>query len=358
MPLSFSEKVLSWFYQYGRHTLPWQNDPTPYRVWISEVMLQQTQVNTVLTYFQRFVAHFPTIQHLATARLDDVLSLWSGLGYYSRARNLHQSANIIVTQYHGKWPMDVTTLTTLPGIGRSTAGAIISLSNNHFAPILDGNVKRVLARFFAIEQWPGETSTQKMLWTKAESLTSNTHPKDYNQAMMDLGAMICTRTQPQCPICPLHHDCQAFQQNATNHYPVKKSKKTVPVIHKQFILLMSSVHDIWMYKRPPNGIWGGLWSLPELSMETSPQDWLMQWLADQTYPDQIKTSFTQTALPAIKHVFTHFVLHLHPVKITISHAINQHNDGIWHDLRTPFPGGVSAAIMKVLKQDTTRYLAE
>lgn len=347
---NFSRNVLSWFDKHGRHSLPWQKDATPYRVWVSEIMLQQTQVKTVLTYFEQFTHQFPTIFHLAKAPLDDVLSLWSGLGYYNRARNLHQCAQIICNKYHGEWPMDIALLEALPGIGRSTAGAIISLSHNHFAPILDGNVKRVLARFFAVEQWTGETKTQQWLWEKATVLTSQERPKDYNQAMMDLGAMICTRTKPNCPECPLRQECQAFQQEknlgiSVLMYPKKKIKKPVPIIHKQFLLILS--HDassLWLYKRPPVGVWGGLWSFPELEMEEDVKEWLDK---NGFSAYQIET------LSSRKHIFSHFVLHLYPLKIcvkSISSRIHESSEAGWHSLDTPFPGGLPAPIMKLITE--------
>lgn len=353
----FAEKILSWFDKHGRHSLPWQIDPTPYRVWISEVMLQQTQVSTVISYFQRFVERFPTIEHLALAPLDDILSLWSGLGYYSRARNLHKCAQIVWSQYQGNWPMDVSILETFPGIGRSTAGAIISLSNNHFAPILDGNVKRVLARFFAVDNWPGETKTQKFLWEKAEELTSKHRVKNYNQAMMDLGATICTRTKPQCTQCPLKEDCKAYhQEKIADHppgylareYPRKKPKASLPVIHKQFLLVYSKDNQILLYKRPPVGIWGGLWSLPELSMEEDLKEW-----AKKNGMHGIKTF----SLPIRKHVFSHFILHLHPTQIFVETTtaslplkINEQTESGFYGFDSPWPGGLAAPILKLMEE--------
>lgn len=349
MPHNFSKKILSWFKQHGRHTLPWQVDPTPYRVWISEVMLQQTQVTTVLAYFQRFTQQFPTIEDLAKAHQDEVLSLWSGLGYYSRARNLHRCAQIIVEQYQGHWPMEVALLEKLPGIGRSTAGAIISLSGNHFAPILDGNVKRVLARYFAIDCWPGESKIQQFLWEKAEQLTSKENPKNFNQAMMDLGSLICTRTKPRCSTCPLQEDCQAFYQEKTlgkpaHEYPRKKPKASIPSIHKQFLLI--SLHNqtsIWLYKRPPIGIWGGLWSLPELNMEEDAHQWVF------------KKGFhclKTRSLPSFKHVFSHFILHLHPVQIIVetdTYYVMEEQECGFYSFESPWPGGLAAPISKLLQ---------
>lgn len=318
--------------------MPWQVNATPYRVWLSEVMLQQTQVSTVLAYFDRFTQKFPTIQHLAQAAQDDVLFLWSGLGYYSRARNLHKCAKIIQEQYHGEWPMDVALLEKLPGIGRSTAGAIVSLSKDYFAPILDGNVKRVLCRFFAIE-----TPVEKQLWEKAEQLTSKSYPKNYNQAMMDLGATVCTRTKPRCPDCPLQENCTAYAQEKSGvrlaqEYPKKKSKPVLPVIYKQFLLLSPKEKPaLWLYKRPPVGIWAGLWSLPELEMEENATSWLTQ---------KGFHVLNVQPLPAIKHNFSHFTLHLHPIHILVEEQnslIEENNSGFF-SLEKPWPGGLAAPI--------------
>lgn len=315
-------------------------------------MLQQTQVNTVIPYFERFIQRFPTIEILAKAPLDDVLGLWSGLGYYSRARNLHQSAKIIVERYQGHWPMDVTELEKLPGIGRSTAGAIISFSQNQFAAILDGNVKRVLTRFFAIVDWPGNNKIQQLLWKKAEQLTSKKRVRDYNQAMMDLGATLCTRTKPRCLQCPLEDQCSAFQQSKTTDipvtaYPGKKLKTVIPVIHKQFLLIYpKNKIAIWLYKRPPSGIWGGLWSLPELSMEESIEPWMQQ---------KGFSLIQSKKLAPLKHVFSHFVLHIHPLHIIVdtdkqaTSSIMETSDCGWYLLNNPWPGGIPAPILKLIK---------
>lgn len=350
-PFSFSKNVLTWYDRHGRHSLPWQQDQTPYRVWISEIMLQQTQVNTVIPYFERFILRFPSIETLAEAPLDDVLGLWSGLGYYSRARNLHQSAKIIVERYQGHWPMDVPTLETLPGIGRSTAGAIISLSHNQFAPILDGNVKRVLTRFFAIADWPGNNKIQQMLWEKAEQLTAKRRVRDYNQAMMDLGATLCTRTKPRCLQCPLEEHCIAFQQSNTTDipvtaYPGKKPKAIIPIIHKQFLLIYPKDKTaIWLYKRPPTGIWGGLWSLPELSMEETIEPWMQK--------KGFSLVKSKKLLP-LKHIFSHFVLHIHPVHIIVdtdkqsTSSVMETSECGWYPINKSWPGGMPAPILKLI----------
>jgi len=224
-PKQFQSRLLDWHKQHGRTTLPWQKNINPYRVWISEIMLQQTQVTTVIPYYQRFIKSFPTIKKLASAPLDDVLAHWSGLGYYARARNLHRAAQIIVDQ---GWPDTVEGLSELPGIGRSTAGAILSFAMNTRAPILDGNVKRVLTRAYAIEGWAGNTAVTQQLWALAETLTPKKNIATYTQAIMDLGSLVCTRTKPKCHDCPMHNHCLAEAQGIQGELPTRKAKKLLP----------------------------------------------------------------------------------------------------------------------------------
>ena len=261
---SFSTNVLSWFDQHGRKSLPWQQDRSPYRVWISEVMLQQTQVTTVIPYFERFITRFPTLNKLAQADLDDVLNSWAGLGYYARARNLHHAARIIQKDFGGDFPQDFDSVLSLPGIGRSTAGAILSLALDQHHPILDGNVKRVLTRHFSVSGWPGKPSVAKTLWQYSEQLTPKERVANFNQAMMDLGSGICTRTKPVCAHCPLSANCKAYAMNTQAEYPGKKPKKITPVREIQMLLVANESGDILLQRRPPTGIWGGLLSLPEV----------------------------------------------------------------------------------------------
>ncbi len=250
MQKKFTENLLTWFQVYGRHDLPWQQNSTPYRVWVSEIMLQQTQVSTVIDYYQRFIKQFSSIELLSNASQDQVLSLWSGLGYYARARNLHQSAQIICSQYQGHFPQTIAELTQLPGIGRSTAGAILSFSMNVRAPILDGNVKRVLTRFQAIE---GETSDKQIaeqLWNLAEQYTPQNNYAQYNQAIMDLGATVCTRHKPACERCPVMTDCQAYAQARTHEFPYsKKASKTRPKKSTQMLIIKNSNGNVLLEKR-------------------------------------------------------------------------------------------------------------
>ncbi|MBT8440604.1 MAG: A/G-specific adenine glycosylase, partial [Gammaproteobacteria bacterium] len=259
MAESFSEKVLFWGKAHGRKDLPWQQQMTPYRVWVSEIMLQQTQVKTVIPYFEKFVENFPTIQQLAEANVDEVLHHWSGLGYYARARNLHKTAQTIASVYKGKFPEEIHEMEKLPGIGRSTAGAILSLSRGLYFPILDGNVKRVLARCFEVGGWPGKASVLKQLWQISEKVTPRQETASFNQSMMDLGSMVCTRGSPACDNCPLNNQCGAYKSGNWSNYPGKKPKKALPVKKTIMLLIKNDQGAILLQKRPPAGIWGGLW---------------------------------------------------------------------------------------------------
>jgi len=259
----FRKQTLAWYDAFGRKDLPWQQGKTAYRVWVSEIMLQQTQVATVIPYFDRFMQEFPSVKHLAAASNDEVMHLWTGLGYYARARNLHKTAKQVVADYNGEFPQDPELLEQLSGIGRSTAAAIASSVFDVPAAILDGNVKRVLSRFFALQEWPGSTSAQKQLWTWSESLTPKKRISDYNQVMMDLGALICTRSKPKCQDCPLKKECLAFQMEQTHQLPISKPKKDKPVKQTWFLMLQSPDGRIGLSKRPSTGIWGGLYSFPE-----------------------------------------------------------------------------------------------
>lgn len=333
--LNFSEKILAWFDQHGRKNLPWQKMIHPYRVWISEIMLQQTQVKTVIPYFERFMSHFPDVDSLANAKEEEVLTLWAGLGYYARARNLHKAAKLIQSDFNSQFPMDLETLQTLPGVGRSTAGAIFSISWNQKASILDGNVKRVLTRFCGIEAWPGETKTLEKLWNIAEEYTPESRTGDYTQAIMDLGATVCTRN-PNCLICPLNESCIAYQTSNPQLYPGKKPKKSLP--HKTTTLLILKDHDhVLLKKREPIGIWGGLWSFPE----SEPIDNIPAFIQQEfNYP--VKNFKT---LPTFKHTFSHFHLHITPLLIHVERTTNtimENQNYLWYnffdaDLAVPTP---------------------
>ena len=301
---TFSQRLLDWYDQYGRKDLPWQQQPTPYHVWLSEIMLQQTQVSTVIPYYNRYTAQFKNVAELAAAPLDEILALWSGLGYYARARNLHKAANIMVAEHNADLPASLEKLMQLPGIGRSTAGAIMTLAYHQRYPILDGNVKRVLARFDAIPEWPGLKPIENILWQRAEQLLPKQRIANYIQAQMDLGATLCTRSRPQCTRCPLHSDCKAYHTGEPTSYPVSKPKKSIPSKQTHWIIAQKPNGQILMHQRPLHGIWGGLWSFPEVEN-------MMQ--IPEFCQNDLQLNYTKsTQLSSIKHVFTHFRLNITP----------------------------------------------
>jgi A/G-specific adenine glycosylase len=350
---TFSDPLLAWFGAHGRKELPWQYQPRdPYRVWVSEIMLQQTQVATVIGYFQRFMAAFPNIKSLAKANQDEVLHYWSGLGYYARARNLHRCAKMIVKDHQGIVPKDLEVLQNLPGIGRSTAGAIRSLAYGEFAPILDGNVKRVLTRYFAIDGWPGGGATLKALWQLSEQLTPQHCTADYNQAMMDLGAMVCVRNQPACSDCPLRSGCQAYVQGETTRYPAAKPKKARPVRYTQLLILSDANGRILLEQRPPVGIWGGLWSLPECAIDVEAATWC-----------QHEMGYQVTSLEPLvrrRHSFSHFHLEITPVLIFVKNPTDRLMDAgaqVWYNLSQPDDRGLAAPVLRILQEIEPRILA-
>jgi A/G-specific adenine glycosylase len=296
----FSRSVLNWFDFHGRTELPWQSNKTAYRVWLSEIMLQQTQVATVIPYYQRFLQSFPTIQALADASIDHVLQHWQGLGYYARARNLHRAAQIMRDEYQSEFPLNMAEVLALPGIGRSTAGAILTFACKQSWPILDGNVKRVLARCFQVEGWYGKAKTMAELWQIAEQLTPTTNTGNYNQAMMDLGALVCLKSKPDCINCPLTESCDSFKNDTQQLYPEKKPKKVKP--QKQTLMLLHCYQNqLLLYRRPPVGIWGGLWSLPEIESDQELSEWQNQNLGYSKAPKAVKVDL-------LRHQFTHFSL--------------------------------------------------
>ena len=301
--------LLPWFKQYGRHDLPWQQDISPYRVWVSEIMLQQTQVKTVIPYFIRFVERFPDAGALAETPLDRVLHLWTGLGYYARARNMHRAAQVIARDFAGRLPDDLNALVALPGIGRSTAGAIMTLGHGRRAPILDGNVKRVLARFYGIYGWPGHREVEKRLWELAERETPQQETAAYTQAIMDLGATVCTRSRARCADCPLASGCHAFRHGEQLRLPTGRTRNSLPVRRVVFAVLENEQGEILLKKRPSAGIWGGLWSFPEYSSDTELVDWIKT--------RAVLVSEALTTLPQIRHSFSHFHLDITPVKAVI-----------------------------------------
>ncbi len=302
----FSNRVLAWFEQHGRKDLPWQGTD-PYRVWISEIMLQQTQVQTVVPYYERFMQRFPDVVSLADAHIDDVLQHWSGLGYYARARNLHKAAQTIRNDHAGVFPSAFDDVIALPGIGKSTAGAILSLAFGERHPILDGNVKRVLARHGAIAGWPGKSGVANALWAAAEEYTPTENVGAYTQAMMDLGATVCTRSNPRCGACPVSSDCAALSEDAVQQYPGRKEKKAKPLKETTMVLAVND-GSVYLERRPPAGIWGGLWSLPEID-GADVGDWCRQTL--NSSGDSVE------AWDTLRHSFSHYDLDIRPVVVRL-----------------------------------------
>ena len=346
---SFSERLLSWFDKYGRTSLPWQQDKTPYRVWVSEIMLQQTQVSTVIPYYTRFMSVYPSVTDLAEAPLDDVLSLWTGLGYYARARNMHRAAQMVVRDFHREFPSSVEALETLPGIGRSTAGAIVTLGHGGWAPILDGNVKRVLARYHAIEGGPGKADVLAALWAASESHTPRTRTGDYTQGIMDLGAMLCTKSNPGCLYCPMSEDCRARIENRPTDFPGKKSKKAIPVRSTVFLQCIDREGCVLLERRPLAGIWGGLRSFPEIGEKAKVADWLSN------------NGLTATADPTEQsrhsHTFSHFKLNITPVVCPIAAAssrISDRDDRRWFTMGEALALGLPAPVLKMLNTLTVK----
>lgn len=342
----FQQHILAWFAQHGRKDLPWQRQVNAYRVWVSEIMLQQTQVTTVIDYFNRFMQRFGTVNDLAEASLDEVLHLWTGLGYYSRARNLHKTAQTVVAQYQSIFPDTVDELEKLPGIGRSTAGAIVSLAYKKSAAILDGNVKRVFCRNFAIEGWYGNSKVQKRLWELVEHYKPEKNIANYTQALMDLGATICTRSNPKCSICPLTKNCVALRNNLIEQLPTKKPKKMLPIKQTTFLIIANSQNKILLLQRPPTGIWGGLWCFPEMSDKT-----------DINAECQKQLGFQVSGIEAIKqfrHTFSHYHLDIQvkTMQVTefISRQIAEAKPHCWYDTATPPSIGLAAPVKKLLTE--------
>ncbi|MBI1423646.1 MAG: A/G-specific adenine glycosylase [Gammaproteobacteria bacterium] len=334
--------LLAWFDQYGRHDLPWQHPRDAYRVWISEIMLQQTQVATVIPYFTRFMQAFPDVRTLADAPLDDVLHHWTGLGYYARARNLHRAAQQLRDDHHGVFPDNFDDIIALPGIGRSTAGAILAQAFNQRYPILDGNVKRVLARLYAIEAWPGDKAVEDQLWQFAETHTPHARLADYTQAIMDLGATVCRRSKPTCHDCPLQAQCQANAQQNVAACPGKKPRKALPVRSTIMLVIHDAQDAILLEQRPPAGIWGGLWSFPECPVDADP----VQWCREQL---QLQITHTHT-LPVLRHTFSHFHLDITPVLArAVSAGIMDSAQHIWYNSTRSAARGFPAPVKQLLE---------
>ena len=341
-PPKINEQLLAWFNVHGRKNLPWQQQINPYRVWVSEIMLQQTQVNTVIPYYQRFMQRFPTIEALATAPLDDVLHHWTGLGYYARARNLHKAAYYLFTECDSQFPTSLEEVMALSGIGRSTAGAILSLACGQHQVILDGNVKRVLTRYHALSGWTGQRKIEQQLWDYAGYHTPDKNTAAYTQAIMDLGATVCTRSRPNCEQCPLNAHCRAYQHDTVSDYPTPKPRKKIPT-KKRFFIMLEHPQGILLEKRPDTGIWGGLWSFPECDNLTEVKHWYQQ----QTQHKLVEYEKWET----VRHTFTHFHLDITPIHIkTNDHNIAAEAHRVWYTDTDNTGYGLAAPVKKLLTQ--------
>ncbi len=344
MGADFAERILNWVGSGGRKDLPWQQGVTPYRVWVSEIMLQQTQVATVIPYFLSFMEAFPNVQALANAQIDEVLHHWSGLGYYARARNLYKAARDIRDRHAGVFPDNFDDAVGLPGIGRSTAGAILSLSMGQRHPILDGNVKRVLARFHAIPGWPGRSSVTAELWKQAERHLPEKYVAEYTQAIMDLGATVCTPNNPAYVSCPLTTECKARLEGRQAYYPGKREKRKKPQRHTHMVLAICDEH-LYLEQRSPSGIWGGLWSLPEFTSEDS----LLGWCRRQLNAERVRLE----RWTPIRHSFTHYDLDILPVAVRLEGAtshLESCNAGIWHRYCDTPRFGLAAPVKKLIEK--------
>ncbi len=346
----FSQSLLGWFDLHGRQSLPWQQHQEPYGIWVAEVMLQQTQVQTVIPYYQKFMAQFPNIIALANAKQDAVMANWAGLGYYARARNLHRAAQTIRDQYEGYFPLKLEQVMALPGIGRSTAGAILVFSQHACHPILDGNVKRVLTRFFTIDGHPSLKAVENKLWALSDQLTPSNRVADYTQAIMDLGATLCTTRRPKCGHCPIRNGCLAWQQGKQTSYPTPKPKAHRPQRYSRMILLSNANAEYLLIKRPPSGIWGGLWALPELlDSKTNCQAWCNQ---------QFGIAVTKgKPLQKIRHSFTHFELEIQPIACSVNQStvptVNRVMDSehyLWYNPLSDCAVGIPAAVRKIFNR--------
>ena len=332
----FARAVLAWYAKFGRKQLPWQKNKTLYGVWLSEVMLQQTQVATVIPYFERFLKTFPNVTALADAPLDEVLHLWTGLGYYARARNLHKAAQTIRDQYQGEFPTDFQQVWELSGVGRSTAGAILSSCLNAPYPILDGNVKRVLSRYFAVSGWSGDKKTEERLWRLSAQVTPNAQVADFNQAMMDIGATVCTRTKPKCGLCPLQQDCQAYLTARQADYPAKKPKKTLPE-KESYFLILARHNKVALERRESSGLWGGLYCFPQFERKAD----LLTYLQKQGINEyQEWTSF--------RHTFSHFHLHIYPIYAESDGKMRDEDRSSWKKV-TENPAEYKSSVSSAVK---------
>lgn len=340
---SIAKPLLNWFDEHGRKDLPWQKNRSAYRVWLSEIMLQQTQVSTVIAYFERFTAAFPRLSDLAAADVDAVLHLWSGLGYYARARNLHKTAQTVCAEFDAEFPQDMEKMLSLPGIGRSTAAAILAQAYGLRHAILDANVKRVLSRLHAVEGWPGHNRVARRLWRHAEQHTPSARLADYTQAIMDLGATLCTRRAPDCAHCPLSQDCEALAQQRVAELPTAKAKQSKPVKSARMLVLINDKQQILLEKRPPSGIWGGLWSLPEVAMDIDIEAYcLLQW--------QFKVAGIEDT-ESFRHTFSHYHFDITACRVRVKNPIQcvmEAERQVWYNSSQNHRLGLAAPVQAIL----------
>ena len=341
---AFAPRLLAWYARHGRHDLPWKREPTPYRVWVSEIMLQQTQVATVLSYFAPFVRRFPDVAALAAAEVDEVLHRWSGLGYYARARNLHRAARVVRERHGGEMPGDIEALTALPGIGASTAGAILALAKGERHPILDANVQRVLCRYHRIDGWPGQSAVRKRLWALAERHTPRSEVAAYTQAIMDLGATLCTRRRPVCALCPLEDGCGARAEHRQHELPAPRPKRERPQRRTAFLILRDAGGAFLLERRPPSGVWGGLFGFPEgvpggdLRAE-----------CERRFDVEVKA---MQRLGDLHHGFTHYALDIEPHLFDVVRHGSELRDGderIWHRPGDALEVGLAVPVSRLIE---------
>lgn len=337
----FAARLIAWQKVHGRHDLPWQNTRDPYAIWVSEIMLQQTQVTAVLGYYAKFMARFPTVQDLASASQETVLQYWSGLGYYARGRNLHKAARTIINDFDGQFPKDFETVQSLSGIGRSTAAAIVSFAFGQSETILDGNVKRVFSRHYLIEGWPNTPKINQQFWTLAESLVPEKDMIAYTQGLMDLGATVCTRSKPKCDICPVQTSCLALAKDKTHCLPTPKPRKAIPQKETTMLIIRNS-NQVLLEKRPQTGIWAGLWSLPEIDMS----DIAVQSVSEK-YGLLVEAD---EPLSVLDHVFTHYKLAITPQPLQVVSYDHTHilSDMIWMTIDDAIDAALPSPVRKIL----------
>ena len=351
MSVSFSNRLLVWYDREGRRDFPWQIDKTPYRIWVSEIMLQQTQAQTVIPYFESFIARFPTMSTLAAASIDEVLKLWAGLGYYARARNLHLAARQICERFDCKIPSRYELLTELPGIGSSTAGAILALGFGRSFPILDGNVKRVLTRHNDIEGWPGRACVAKQLWSLSRELLPRKRIADYTQAIMDLGATVCTRGQPLCSVCPVSSDCKAKIEGCIADRPTPAPRRHKSTRSVQ-MLVVTCNDEVLLQRRPAGGIWGGLLSLPEVGYSSDAATWCQR---------RFGVCAKIHRWEKFVHKFTHFSLSIYPVNIHLQNMprrIMEGDSSVWYKIIEAGQAGVPAPVKALLEKLASKQAGE